>query len=114
MKKYILLLLIGTFILGLGACSVGRTTESRGLENQAYLQFVRGTEGNYSEGVEVYVDGAEPFVAKVNKVNSRTVKGDVYVINSGTRYLKVMYKGAVLYEKTVVLSTQETRRIQLP
>lgn len=114
MKKYLLLLLIGALIVGLGACSVGRTTESRGLENQAYLQFVRGTQGSYSDGVEVYVDDAEPFVAKVNKLNSRTVKGDVYVINSGTRHLKVTHRGTVLYEKTIVLSTQETRRIQLP
>lgn len=110
MKKYILLLIIPLILAG---CSVGRTTESRGLENESYLQFIKGQE-SYPKGVQVFVDDAEPFTAKVDKVNSRTVKGNVYTIKSGTRHLKVVYQGEVLYEKDVVLSSQQTRSIQLP
>jgi hypothetical protein len=110
MKKYLLLLIIPLVVLG---CRVGRTTESRGLENESYLQFVQGQQ-KYSEGVEVFVDDLAPFKAKVNKVNDRTVKGNVYTVKSGTRHLKVVYKDKVLFEKEVVLSSQQTRQIQLP
>lgn len=112
MKTNIWLLALLTVVLV--GCSVGRTTESRGLENQAYLQFVRGNTEKYSDGVDVYVDNAAPFRAKVNKVDSRTVKGNTYSIKSGKRHLKVEYEGVVLYEKDIVVTTQETRRVQLP
>jgi len=110
MKKYILLAIIPLMLM---ACSVGRTTESRGVENESYLQFLQGQE-NYKDGVTVYIDDLPAFQAKVDKVNSRTVKGYFYVVKSGTRHLKVVYKDVVLYEKDIVLSTQQTRQIQLP
>jgi len=111
MKKYLLLLVV--FPLIFAGCKVGRITESRGLENESYLQFIQG-QGKYNEGVDVFVDNIAPFKAKVDKVNSRTVKGNVYTIKSGTRHLRVEYKGQVLYEKDIVLSSQETRQVQLP
>ena len=94
-------------------CSVGRTTEAKGLENETYLQFVQGQE-KYPEGVDVYVDDLNPFHALVNKVNDRKVKGNVYTVKSGTRHVKVMYKNKILFDKQVVLSSQQTRQIQLP
>lgn len=112
MKTYIWLFALVLVVLG--ACSVGRTTESRGLENQAYLQFVRGNTDKYSDGVDVFIDDAQPFRAKVDKVDSRTVKGNTYVIQSGKRYLRVEYHGNVLYEKDIIVTTQETRKVQLP
>lgn len=112
MKTYIWLLALVLVVLG--ACSVGRTTESRGLENQAYLQFVRGNTDKYLDGVDVYIDDAQPFKAKVDKVDSRTVKGNTYVIQSGKRHIRVEYGGDVLYEKDIIVTTQETRKVQLP
>ena len=111
MKKYLLFILMG--FLALQSCKVGTVTESRGYENESYLQFVQGAE-NYSDGVLVYVDDLSPFLAKVDKVKAMTVKGNVYTVKSGTRHLKVTYKDKILYEKDVVLSSQQTRRIQLP
>jgi hypothetical protein len=110
MKKYILLLIFSVVLFG---CKVGRTAESRGLENESYLQFVQGQQ-EYPEGVEVFIDDLPVFTAKVNKVNDRTVKGDAYTVKSGTRHLKVVYKTEILFEKKVILSSQQTRRIQLP
>lgn len=110
MKHLYYLLLIPVLLAG---CSVGRTTEARGLENEAYLQFSKGQE-SYSGGVTVYVDDNEPFVAKVDVINSRKVKGNVYVIKTGKRHLKVVHKGKVLLEQDVFLSSQETRVIKLP
>jgi hypothetical protein len=111
MKKYLLVLCILPLILC--GCRVGRTTEVRGYENESYLQFVQGQQ-KYPEGVEVFVDDLPSFVAKVNKMNDRKVKGNVYTVKSGTRYLKVVYEGEVLFEKQVILSSQQTRQIQLP
>jgi len=110
MKKYLLLLLIPIVLAG---CKVGRTTEVKGLENESYLQFVQGQQ-KYSEGVDVYVDDLPTFKAKVVKQNDRTVKGQVYTVKSGTRQLKVIYKENVLFDKKVVLSSQQTRQINLP
>lgn len=115
MKKYILIL--STVIITVGmftSCSVGRTTETKALENQAYLQFLRGTTEKYSDGVTIYLDNEPPFKAKVNKVKSTTVKGNVYVIYSGKRHLRVEYKGDVIYDKDIFLSSQESRVVQLP
>jgi hypothetical protein len=110
MKKYLWLLVIPLVLWG---CKVGRTTETRGLENESYLQFVQGQQ-KYTEGVTVFVDDLAPFNAKVNKVNDRTVKGNVYTVKSGTRHLKVVYNNQTVFEKEVVLSSQQTRQIQLP
>lgn len=112
MKKHIWFLVISVFILS--SCSVGRTTESRGLENEAYLQFVSGTTISYKDGVDVSIDNNTFFKAKVNKVKATTAKGDTYVIKSGKRHLKVDYNGQTVYEKEIIVSTQETKRIQLP
>lgn len=98
----------------LTACSVGRTTETRGLENEAFLQFTRGTTDTYADGVYVYVDKNKPFKAKVNKIKATTVKGDTYTIKSGKRHIKVVYKDKVVYEKDIITSAQETKRIELP
>jgi hypothetical protein len=110
MKKYLILLVIPLVLLG---CKSGRTTETRGLENEAYIQVVQGQQ-KYPGGVDVFVDDAAPFKAKVNKMNDRTVKGNIYTIKSGTRHLKVVYKNQVLFDKQVVLTSQQTRQIQLP
>jgi hypothetical protein len=114
MKKYIWMVIVTIFALS--ACTAGRTTESKGLENQAYLQFtiVKGSADKYSDGVYVYVDNNAPFNAKVNLIQGNTVKGDVYVIKTGKRHVKVVYRDNVLFEKDVMLGTQETRKIQLP
>lgn len=105
-----MLLAIPLVLLG---CTAGRTTETRGLENESYIQVVEGQQ-KYPEGVDVYVDDAAPFKVKVNKVNDRIAKGNVYTVKSGTRHLKVVYKSQVLFDKQVVLSSQQTRQIQLP
>ncbi|MDR0546359.1 MAG: hypothetical protein LBG77_02025 [Dysgonamonadaceae bacterium] len=111
MKKYLLFILL--VFLGLQSCKVGTMTESRGLENESFLQFVQGNQ-KYSEGVLVFVDDLAPFTAKVDKIKSMSVKGNVYTIKSGTRHVKVVYRDQVLFEKDVVVSAQQTRKIQLP
>ena len=112
MKKIILFISCLTFLLA--GCSVGNVSRSGGLESESYLQFVQGGNTVYNGGVEVYVDDNPVFTAKVDKIKKQTVKGTVYGVKNGTRHLKVIYKGNILFEKDIVIATQETKQIKLP
>lgn len=104
-------LLMGLFT----ACHVGNVSKSGGKDNQSYLQFVQGGEASYKSGVTVYIDQNPEFTAKVDKPKKFDgTKGNVYVINSGKRHLKVVYDGNTLYEKDIIVGTQETKKITLP
>jgi len=112
MKKIIL---FTSCLLLLAGCVGGNIARSGGLDSEAGLQFVQGGAATYSGGVEVYIDDNPMFKAQVDNVNKYTLKkGKVYTIKHGTRHVKVVYKGRVLFDKTIVLGTQETKQIQLP
>jgi len=112
MKKIILLgFFLACICIG---CSVGNVSQSGGLDNLSYLQFVRGGSNNYRGGVEVVVDNNPTFIAKVDKLKPLRVKGNTYVIKSGSRSITVSYKGEVLYNKTIMIGSQETKQIVLP
>ncbi len=112
MKKIIALIaLIPLLFTG---CKVGNVSHSGGVESESYLQFIQGGNTAYKEGVEVYIDDAAAFTAKVNQIGKYTVKGDIYAIKNGTRHLKVVYRGKVLFEKDIVVGVQETKQIKLP
>ena len=113
MKTFRLLLIM--FIFGsLTACKVGVVSTSGGKDSQSYLQFVQGGNQSYKNGVAVYVDNNPVFTAKVDKVKKNSIKGNRYVINPGTRHIKVVDNGKTLYEKNVIVSSQETKKIILP
>ncbi|MDR1343007.1 MAG: hypothetical protein LBK18_07130 [Prevotellaceae bacterium] len=111
MKKIILIVATACMV---AACSVGNVSRSGGLDNQGYLQFVQGGSTSYSEGVTVMVDDNPAFTAKVDQIKKLRVKGNTYAVKSGTRHLKVVYKGETLYEKKVIIATQETKQVNLP
>ena len=108
------LLLITLILCPFSACKVGVVSKSGGMDNQSYLQFVQGGSQSYKNGVTVYVDNNPAFTAKVDKIKKNRIKGNSYVINPGTRHIKVANKGQTLYEKNVVVGTQETKKIILP
>jgi hypothetical protein len=105
------------------ACRTEKTTEKstvkteviRKTEKKSYLQFIQ-EQGKYPEGVSVYIDNEAPFKAKVNKINKlgRETEKNIYAVKSGARHLKVVYKTKILFERNVVLSSQQTRQIHLP
>jgi hypothetical protein len=111
MKKIIFVVIAACMVT---ACSVGNVSKSGGLDNQGYLQFVRGGSTSYSGGVTVIIDDNPAFTAKVDNIKKLRVKGNTYVVNPGTRHLKVVYQGKTLYEKNVIIATQETKQINLP
>jgi len=111
----ILRLLLIVFMFGsFTSCKVGVVSKSGGMDNQSYLQFVQGGSQTYKNGVTVYVDENPAFTAIVDKVKKNRIKGNSYVINPGTRHVKVVDNGKILYEKNVVVATQETKKIILP
>jgi hypothetical protein len=111
-KSFFILVAVISFLLT--ACSVGNVTKSGGVENQGYLQFIQGGDTKYSDGVTVYIDSEPAFTAVVDKIKKYRVKGNTYIVKTGTRHLKVVYKDKTLYEKDVIITTQETKQLNLP
>ena len=110
LRLIIIIFFIGTFT----SCKVGVVSKSGGIDNQSYLQFIQGGKQSYENGVIVYVDDNPAFTAKVDKTKKNRIKGNSYVINPGTRHIKVVDNEKILYEKNIVISTQETKKIILP
>jgi hypothetical protein len=94
-------------------CKVGNVAHSGGVDNQSYLQFLKGSK-SYSS-VTVHLDDLEPFTAKVDKIQKLNVRGNVYAVKEGTHTLKVTSpSGETLYERKIVIGNQETKQITLP
>ncbi len=110
-NKYILFAVLG-FALLLGSCKVGSYSQFGGQPNQAYLLLV--SNNRYSTPVDVTIDGVTHFEAKVLKEKKGTIKGNTYAINPGTRNVVISKDGNVLYSAKIFVSTQETKKIQLP
>ena len=113
MKKLALLLL--TTLLIFTSCKVGSISTSSGLENESFLEFI-GATSKYQGGVDVDIDNAISFKAKVYKEKASKadrIKRDVYAISTGAHTVRVSYKGVVIYQKQIFVSAQETKKIIL-
>ncbi len=84
-----------------------------GKEDMAYLLFVSSDEYVGKE-VEVVIDDAQPFTAKVVNQKKANRRGTQYGIAPGTRSLKVVHGNKTIYQKKIFVSTQETKQIILP
>lgn len=89
----------------------GVETTSRGLENEAYLEFVGK---DYTGGVKVIIDNENTFNANVKKKILKRPKGDKYAINPGRHILEVYYNGSLIVKKEILVANQESYRINLP
>jgi hypothetical protein len=108
-------LILGFFLslcLAFTGCKVGNVASTQGLSDQAYLYFVSTNE--YKAPVSVTVDGSTVFEAAVVKEKKFNVKGNTYAIATGKRHVLVKQNGQILFERTLFLSTQETKKITLP
>lgn len=109
--KYIAILFV-CFCALISSCKVGNYSQESGLPDQAYLLFVSNNE--YKEDVQVSIDNTTTFNAKVLKEKKGTIKGNTYAIAKGRRSITVKFQGKVIFEKEIFVSTQETKKIQLP
>ena len=111
MKKLLILLVLP---LLLGSCRVSYpVAQQSGKEDMAFLLFV-SSDTYKDKDVQVSIDGAKPFIARVTKSKKSNRKGTQYGIGTGTRTLKVSYEGKVIYQKKIFVSTQEVKQIILP
>jgi len=111
MKKLVLLL---TLPLMLFSCKANfPVAQESGKEDMAYLLFISSSQYAGKE-VQVAIDNAQPFAARVVKAKKSNRRGTQYGIATGTRALKVSCEGKILYEKKIFVSTQEVKQIMLP
>ncbi|MEG1028144.1 MAG: hypothetical protein RSE07_05595, partial [Oscillospiraceae bacterium] len=82
------------------------------LTDQAYLYFV--SVSKYQGLVTVTVDKAITFNADVVKEKKATVKGNTYAVATGNLNVVVTYRNKIIFERTLFLSAQETKKIILP
>ena len=87
--------------------------QQSGKEDIAYLLFI-SSDQYANEKIEVTLDNAEPFYAKVVKQKKSHRRGTQYGIGTGTRNLTVKHKGQTIYQKKIFVSTQEVKQIILP
>jgi len=110
MKKNLFVLTV-TLILFSGCAMVNTSTS--GLAKESFLEFI-GNSQKYKGGVDVTVDEKTTFKAIVfNREPDRT-KGKVYAISTGKHLVTVSYNSTVIYKQQIFLSTQETRKVELP
>lgn len=111
MKKLLVLFALPLILFG---CKANYpVAQQSGKEDMAYLLFVSSDE-YAGEEVQVTIDDAQPFTAKVVKQKHANRKGTQYGVSTGTRALKVSCDGKVIYQKKLFLSTQEVKQIILP
>ncbi len=106
-----ILSLTAIFLIFLTGCT-GVKSVTSGLEDEAFL-VIEGDPAKYGE-VLVKVNDDIEFTAKVNKPNANRPKGEVYAISPGSHIVSVSSNGQVVYRKKIYISTQETRKIELP
>ncbi|MDB2658646.1 hypothetical protein N9Y73_05215 [Flavobacteriaceae bacterium] len=109
MKKILFFTIITTLLIG---CDVTKTV-SRGIENQAFLLIV-GTPSNYPNGVEVVIDVKTKFNAEVQKNRDKVKHLRLYGISTGKHKVSILKNNKNIYEKTIFISSQQTKKIILP
>lgn len=112
--KSIKMLLASLFVLTLAACKANYpVAQQGGKEDVAFLLFVSASNQSNSE-VQVTLDNGTPFTAVTVKAKKANRRGTQYSVATGRHHLVVKSQGNVLYEKEVMLSSQEVKQIMLP
>lgn len=107
-----LFLILSVLLVIMAACKAPVSREY-GKEDVAYLLFV--TRGQYKGSqVNVNLDNGTSFKADVVTSKKANRKGISYQVATGRRHIQVSYQGQTLYDRDVLLSTQETKVIDLP
>ncbi len=99
-------------ILFFGCKSNIPVSQEYGYEDIAYLLFVSANDKSLGL-IDVIIDENTSFKAKVVKSKDANRKGTSYAVSTGKRKVVVYKKGKILYNKEIILSTQETQKIIL-
>ena len=111
--KNIIIPVIAAALILTGCRSSYPVAQQTGQEDIAYLLFVSQKE-YAKKKLTIKIDETQ-FEAKAIKASKSKRKGTIYSIAPGSRHLIVQNEeGDVLYDKTIFISSQETKQIQLP
>lgn len=111
MKKLLILFALPLILFG---CKANYpVSQQSGKADMAYLLFV-SSDKYAGEKVQVNIDDAQPFTAKVVEEKNAHRKGTQYGVSTGTRALTVSCDGKIIYQKKLFLSPQEVKQIILP
>lgn len=113
LKSFASVLFLSAIIAFTFSSCTGTKATVTGLENEGYLEFTSSTT-RYSERVEVFVGDREPFYALVFRDKPNRIRTEKYALPPGNHKVLVRYNGVDIYQQTVFLSAQETRKIELP
>lgn len=103
---------LACLLFSLSGCKVGVISTEGGMPNEAYLYF--WSNNKHNKDVQVTIDGNLTFEAKVKKLKKHNVRKEMYAVEPGKRLVEVRRDGEVIYRKQLFLSTQETKKIQIP
>jgi hypothetical protein len=110
MKNLLCTIVAGLIVLS--SCT-GLKTTTRGLENEAFIEFI-GIPSNYNGGVDVNIDDKNNFKGEVNKDHADRPKGKVYANSTGNHLITITYNNNLIFKKQIFVSSQETKKIMLP
>lgn len=111
MKQPLFLLFLCSTLLA--ACGTYRQKAQQDKAQRTYIQFIN-PEGDYPDGVEVYINNTFSYIAMVAKDKDHSTTKDRWPVASGKIRLKVVYEGSVVYQGNFVLDPGETKQIVLP
>lgn len=112
MKK-IMSIMVVLLLTACGTTKNGMYESVGGKEDVAYL-FFQSQELYANKQVDITLDG-KTFKAEVakDKKQKAKYKGTNYAIKPGTHHLKVVFEGKTLFDKNIIVGTQETKTINL-
>jgi len=87
--------------------------QQTGKDDVAFLLF-ESPDQYKGQIVTVTLDGKTKFQAEVIKAKKAHTHGTQYEVSTGPKDIKVEADGKVLYQKKLMLSAQEVKKITLP
>jgi len=112
--KYFVMLVASTAIMLISSCRAHYpVAQQGGKEDVGYLLFVSASNQPNSE-IEVILDNGTTFLAQTIKAKKANRRGTQYSVSTGRHQITVKQNGNILYQKNIMMSSQEVKQIQLP
>lgn len=88
-------------------------TQHQILPQKGFLQFIN-TEGDYPDGIEVYIDKLPIGIAMVTADTTKGTTRDRLAVPSGRVLLKAVYEGTVMINDSITVAPNIITHIELP
>ncbi len=110
MKRiYVNRLFIPALLIFVLACG----TQHQILPQKGFLQFIN-PEGDYPDGIEVYIDKLPIGIAMVTADTTKGATRDRLAVPSGRVLLKAVYEGTVMINDSITVAPNIITHIELP